>query len=67
MILAWVWAFNPYNTEIFLYKPWSPKGFSQFEISINVFVNTFRSPMLWVCGHYKYFYSSSVCLSLCPI
>ena len=28
---------NPYNAEIFLYKPWRP-----FEIIINVSVNCFR-------------------------
>ena len=35
-------------------------GFFQFEIIINVLVNSFRFiwiPMLWVYGHYKYFYS----------
>ena len=26
MILARVSPFNPYNAEIFLYKPWRPKG-----------------------------------------
>ena len=32
---------NPYNAEIFLYKPWRPKGFFQFEIIINVLVSFF--------------------------
>ena len=38
------------------------KGFSQFEISINVFVSSFRFiwiPMLCVCGYYEYLYSYS--------
>ena len=26
---------NPYNAEIFVYKPWTPKGFNHFEIIIN--------------------------------
>ena len=46
--------------KIFLYKPWRPKGFFQFEIIINVSVSSFRFiwiPMLWVYGHYKYFNS----------
>ena len=25
-------SFNPESTKIFLYKPWRPKGFFQFEI-----------------------------------
>ena len=51
---------NSYNAEIFLYKPWRPKGFSQFEVIINVLAGLFcfiLTPMLWVYGHYK-------CLSL---
>ena len=38
-------------------------GFFQFEITINVLVSSFRLiwiPMLWVCGHQKYFNSLSV-------
>ena len=38
------------------------KGFSQFEIIINVLASSFRFiwiPMLWVYGHYEYFYSYS--------
>ena len=34
--------FNPYSAEIFLYKPWSPKGFFQCEIIITVLVSYFR-------------------------
>ena len=34
---------NPYRTEIFLYKPWRPKGFFQFEIIIkSVLAGAFR-------------------------
>ena len=29
--------FIPCNAELFLYKPWRPKGFFQFEIGIKVF------------------------------
>ena len=32
---------NPYNAEIFVYKPWRSKGFFQFEIIINVLVSFF--------------------------
>ena len=28
--------FKPYNAEFFLYKPWRPKGFFQYEIIITV-------------------------------
>ena len=48
--------------NIFLYNPWEPKGFIQFEIIINVLVSSFWFiwiPMLWVCDHYKYCYSYS--------
>ena len=27
---------NPHNAEIFVYKPWKPKCFFQFEIIMNV-------------------------------
>ena len=30
---------DPYNAEIFMYKPWRSKGFSIFEIIINVLVS----------------------------
>ena len=46
--------FNTYSSEIFLYKPWRPKDFIQFEIVINVLVSSFRFiwiPMLWVYDH----------------
>ena len=34
---------NEYKAEIFLYDPWRPKGFFQFEIIVNVLVvNLFR-------------------------
>ena len=32
---------NPYNAEIFVYKPWRPKGLFQFEIIINILVSSF--------------------------
>ena len=55
--------YNPYNTEIFVSKPWIlTKGFFQFEIVINVLASSFRFtwiPMLFVYGHYKCFYSYS--------
>ena len=53
---------NLTTLNIFLYKPWRPKGFFQFEIIITVLVSSFRFiwiPMLWVYGHYKYFHSYS--------
>ena len=59
MFISWS---NSYNAEIFSYKPWRPKGFFQFKIIINVLVISFRFiwiPVLWVYGHYKYFYSYS--------
>ena len=34
---------NLYNAEIYLYKTWRTKGFSQFETTINVLVRSFRS------------------------
>ena len=46
----------------FLFEPWRPKGFIQFEIIINVLVSSFWFiwiPMLWVYDLYKYFYSYS--------
>ena len=49
---------NPFSVEIFLHKPWRPKGF-QFEIIINGLVSSFRFiwiPMLWVYCHNKYFF-----------
>ena len=36
---------NPYNAEIFLYKPRRPEGFSQFEIIINVLASSSRYVM----------------------
>ena len=38
--------FNRYNAEKRLHKPWRPKGFFQFEIIINVLLNSFRS--IWI-------------------
>ena len=32
----------PHSAEIFLYKPWGPKGSLQFGIHINVLVSSFR-------------------------
>ena len=46
----------------FVFKPWRPKCFIQFEIIKNVLVGSFWfiwKPMLWVYAHYKYFYSYS--------
>ena len=54
---------NPCDDEICVHKSWRQKCFFfQFEIVINVLVSSFRFiciPMLWVCGHYKYFTSFS--------
>ena len=55
---------NPWSAELFLQNPWKPEDFfTQFEIIFNVSVTSSRFiwiPMLWVYGHYKYFYSYSV-------
>ena len=51
--------FNPWSAELFLCKPWRPKGFLQFETIINVLFSSFRFIwilMLWVYGQSKYFY-----------
>ena len=44
-IFMWSWfryqPFNPYIAELFLYKPWIPNGYYQFEIIINVLVSSF--------------------------
>ena len=51
---------KPYNSVIFLYKPWRPKDFFQFEIIINVLVSSFCFiwiPMVRVYDHYKYLLS----------
>ena len=62
------WPFQSWHSslytmgELFLYKPWRPKDFIQFEIVINILVSSFpfiRIPMLWVHGNYKYVYSYS--------
>ena len=53
---------NPWSAEMFLYKPWRPKGFSQFKVIIKVLVSSFWFiwiPMLWVYDNYNYFYSYS--------
>ena len=53
---------NRYAAEILLCKRWRPKAFFQFEIILNVLVSCFRLisiPMLWVYGHYIYYYSYS--------
>ena len=44
-------SFKSYNAELFLYKPWRPKGSFQFEIIINGSLISFRFiwiPMLWI-------------------
>ena len=49
-----VWKVQPK----YIFKPWRPKFFFQYEIIINVLVMSFRFiwiPMLWVYGHYTYF------------
>ena len=56
MSLLTLFDINPYNAELFFYKSWSPKGFIQFEIIINVLVGFFWFiiiwlPMLWVYSH----------------
>ena len=32
---------HPYHAELFLYEPWEPKNFFQFEITINFLVSSF--------------------------
>ena len=39
-LLPHVNPFNPYSAELFVYKPWRPKGFFQFENIINVLVSS---------------------------
>ena len=54
--------FNLYNAELISYKSWRSNGFNQFEIIIKVLDSSFWFiwiPMLWVYGHYRYFYSYS--------
>ena len=55
---------KPYNTEMFLYKPWIQKFLFQFEITINGFNSQLfplhlNTPMLWVYNHYNLFNSFS--------
>ena len=54
---------NSDKAEIFVSKPWRPKGYFQFKIFINVLVSFLRFiwiTMLWVCSYYKYFNSLRV-------
>ena len=37
---------NPYDAEMFVYEPWRPKGYFQFEIIINALVSSF--PFIWI-------------------
>ena len=49
--------FQSYLPELICKKSSQTKGFSRFEIIINVLVSSFRFiwiPMLWVYGHYQY-------------
>ena len=41
-----------YNAGIFLYKPWRPKGFFQFEIIINVLVSSASFEYTYLCYEY---------------
>ena len=53
---------DSHNADIFLYKPWKPKYFFQYEIIINVLISSSRFiwiPMFWVYCQYKYFNSFS--------
>ena len=48
--------------EIFVYKPWRPKVFFQFEIITNALASSFcliRIPMIWIYGHQNLLYSFS--------
>ena len=50
------WGINPYNADIFLYKPQRPKGFSIWNHHICPIVSFFLFiwiPILWVYSHYK--------------
>ena len=61
-----LWAatcIDPWSADNFSKKTWSPKGFFQFEIIINVLVSSFWFiwiPVLWVYGHHKYFYCAGI-------
>ena len=41
--------FNFQSNEIFLHKPWRPKGFVEFEIIINVLVSSFPCILIYIC------------------
>ena len=49
---------NHYNAEIFLYKPWRPKGFCHALVSSFCFIWCYF--MLWVNGHYNFFSFSAL-------
>ena len=57
-VLDMVSAVQPLKCwHVFVYRPWRPMGFFNLKSSY-VLVCSFwfiRIPMLWVCGHYKYF------------
>ena len=62
LLVKRAWCINLYNAEIFLYKPWRPKGYCQFGIIINVLVSCFRFiwiPMLSGLLPLEYFHSFS--------
>ena len=70
MAISWIWhakhlknTLNPYNTELFLFKPWRLKGFffnfKSSQMCWLVISGFIWIPMLWVYDHYKYFNSFS--------
>ena len=53
--------FKDYNTEIFLYKPWRPKGFFQFKTIINVLVSSFRFFLIPTCDWLQLYVQKVIC------
>ena len=43
---------NPSSAELFLFKPWEPKVFFQFEIIINILISSFW--FIWIPMLYFY-------------
>ena len=52
-------TFNPYDSEIFMYKPWRSKCFVQFEIVINVQQTRGVGPVL---GQRRRRWANDLCL-----
>ena len=55
--VLYIRSVNPFNAELYLFKPWRLKVFCQFEITIIVLFSSYRFiwiPILRVYHHYKY-------------